>query len=193
MHDEQTSALIAQARTLNGVPAERLRLPFRNIRDVLALHAKTAGHKPYLIHYDADGTRHELSYVEFVARVHQVANLLYDDLKLQRGDTVAIMGHNHPDVVLIYFACWVVGIIVAPQNMSEDDARIAYILRNCSAKVVFALGDYVERAERILSGGDGTDGNLGVPNVLGMIQVDGAPQERYLHFREIVMRRPTTF
>jgi len=192
-HDSQTQANILQARTLNGLPPTRHLVPFRNIRECLALHAKTAGRRPYLIHYDEQGERQEFTYGEFTARVHQVANLLYDDLGLRRGDRVAVIGHNHPDVVLIYFACWVVGCAVAPQNVTEDDLRIAYIVRNCEAKVAFVLGDYMERAEHILHGGDGSEGQLGAPNVQGVIQVGGTPREGVVQFHEVVRSRPTSY
>ncbi|MCS6835226.1 MAG: acyl--CoA ligase [Anaerolineae bacterium] len=193
IHDLQIQTNIVQARTLHGIPPTRYQVPFRNIRDCLALHAKTSGRRPYLIYYDERGQRQELTYGEFTARVHQVANLLYDDLGLRRGDRVAVIGHNHPDVVLIYFACWVVGCAVAPQNVAEEDARIAYIIRNCEAKVAFVLGDYMERAERILRGGDGSEGQLGAPNVQGVIQVGGEPREGVVQFYEVVRSRPTSY
>lgn len=191
--DSHTLTNIFNAKTKDGVPPTRYKVPFRNLRDVLSLHAKVSSSKVYLVGYDSEGNRTELTYGEFVARAHQVANLLYDDLKVRRGDRIAVIGHNDIDVVVIYMACWIVGATVAPQNVTEDDLRIAFILRNSEAKLAFVLGTYLSRAERIIHGGNGQEGQLGAPNIKGMIQVGGDPNHDYLQFHEIVRSRPTTY
>ncbi len=181
--DIQTN--IVQARTYYPWPPTQHRTPFRNLRDALALHAKTSGSKPFLISYDAANQRDELTFVEFVARCHQVANLLFDDLGVQRGDRVAVMAHNAPEVVLIYMACWIIGAAVVPQNISEDDARIGFILRNSEAKLLFVQQPYQERARHILQQTD--------TRIQGVIQMGGEPTEGTLLFEEIVRSRSTTF
>ena len=100
--DSQTRANLYRAHFKDGVPPEARKVPFRNIRDLLALHSKTSGGKPFLIYYDDDDARLELSYAEFTARVHQAANFLYDDLGVRRGDRVATITYNHIDTVIIY-------------------------------------------------------------------------------------------
>jgi long-chain acyl-CoA synthetase len=187
--DPQTRANITHAQTLTHIPNTQRLTNFRNLRDVLALHAKVSSSKAFLIGYDADNQRTELTYVEFVARSHQIANLLYEDLGIRRGDRIAIMGHNATEIVLIYMACWIVGAVVCPQNVAEDDARIAYILRNSEAKLVFVMGAYLERAERIIYG----DGELGAPNIQGVIQIGGEKRSNMVEFFEVVANRSTTF
>lgn len=191
--DATTQANILHARTKDGIPPTRYKVPFRNIRDVLALHAKVSPHKPYLIAYDENGERSELTYGDFVARAHQIANLLYEDLGVRRGDRVAVFGHNHRDIVLIYMACWIVGATIAPQNATEDDARIAFILRNSEARVLFVLEAYLDRAEHIVRGGAGGEGELGAPNIENVVQVGGEARAGNLSFYEIVKNRPRTF
>ncbi len=189
--DEITLANIHAAQTVNGIPPEHRKVPYTNIRHALSLHARTAPEKTFLIHYDESGAREELSYAEFNARVHQVANFLHDDLGVKRGDRVATIAYNHSDTVLIYFACWVIGAAVVPQNVAEDDRRIAYILRNSEAQVCLARGEYLERAGRIINGAE-ADG-LGVPNIRQVVQVGGEPVEGYMQFHEEVRNRPTTY
>jgi long-chain acyl-CoA synthetase len=188
--DETALANIRAAQVVNGAPGSDYKIPFHNIRQVLSLHSKTTPDKTFLIHYDADGSREELNYIEFNARVHQTANLLYEDFGVRRGDRVAIIGHNHSDTVVIYLACWVLGAAVAPQNVAEDDPRIAFILRNSEAGVCLVRHNYLERAERIIHGAD--DG-LGAPNIRQMIQVGGEPDERYPHFQSLVKGMPTSY
>ena len=188
--DAVTEANIRQAHVKDGVPQEMRKVPHRNIRDVLSMHSKASGNKPYLIHYDEDGAREELSYAEFNARVHQAANFMYDDLGIRRGDRVATIAYNHVDTVLIYFACWVIGAAVAPQNVAEDDRRIGFILRNSEAKVCFARVEYLERAENIIAG---VDGDGGAPNIRQIVAVGGGGAGRYVDFHEAIASRPTTF
>ena len=188
--DAQTRANLRRAHIKDGVPQDRRKVPYRNIRDVLALHAKTSPRKPFLIFYDQNGARSEQTYADFTARVHQAANFLYEDLGLRRGDRVATISHNHSDSVIIYFACWVIGAAVAPQNVAEDDRRIAFILRNSEAKVCLARAEYIQRAERIISGEDGFGG---APNIQQIVQVGGEPTGERIHFQEALRDRPTAY
>lgn len=185
----QTQENIRRARTVNGLPPDQHRTPFRNLRDALALHAKVSANKVFLVAYDAHNQRTELSYIEFVARCHQVANLMYDDLGIQRGDRVAVMGHNAPEIVLIYMACWIIGAAVVPQNVAEDDNRIGYILRSSGAKLLFAMDAYVERAEHILQ----AEGEAGAPNIMGIVQIGGEERPGTVLFEDVVRGRSTTF
>src|SRR5690606_35308653 len=183
--DSTTLANIQAAQTVNGIPQHHYRVPFRNIRHLLSHHATVTPNKVFLIHYDAEGKREEYTYAEFNAAVHQAAGFLYDDLGVRRGDRVATIAYNHADTVILYFACWLIGAAVAPQNIAEDDRRIAFILRNSEAVVCFARAEYLERAERIIYGGE--DDGLGAANVRQIVTMGGAPTEKYLHFNtEIV-------
>ena len=188
--DPQTQANIHAVQHVHGVPPEARKVPFRNLRHLLSLHATVTPEKVFLIHYDGDGLREEYTYAEFNARVHQAAGFLYDDLGVRRGDRVATIAYNHVDTVVIYFACWLIGATVAPQNVAEDDRRIAFILRNSEAIVLLARVEYLERAERLVGGGE--DG-LGAANVRQIIQVGGAASERYPHFESEIANRPDTF
>jgi long-chain acyl-CoA synthetase len=189
--DAQTVANIHRAQHVHGIPPEQRLVPYRNIRHLLSQHAKTSPNATFLIFLDRDGQRESLSYADFNARAHQVANLLHDDLGVRRGDRVATLGYNHSDTVLIYFACWIIGAVAAPQNVAEDDRRIAFILRNSESVVCLVREEYLERAERIIHGDDSA--GLGAPSVRGIVQVGGAPGDRYPHFHTLVKNLPTTY
>ena len=188
--DAATVKKLHEAHMVHGLAPEAYQVPYRNIRHLLSLHAQTSPDKVYLIHYDADGKREALTYEEFNARVHQTAHFLYDDLGVRRGDRVATIAYNHSDTVILYFACWLIGAGVAPQNVSEDDKQIAFILRNSEAVVCFVRGEYMERALRIIHG---DEEGLGADNIRQIVQVGGEPTEGYLHFHELVKNLPTTF
>ena len=188
--DPATESKMYQAHIKDGIPPEMHKVPFRNFRDLLSLHSKTSGQKPFLIYYGENDKREEYNYGEFNARVHQVANFMYEDLGIRRGDRVATIAFNHVDTVLIYFACWVIGATVAPQNLTEDDRRIAFILRHSEAKVCFVRSEYLDRAQNIIRG---TDDDGGAPNIEQIIDVGGAPRDDYISFYDALENRPTTF
>ncbi len=190
IHNDATIANIQAARTVNGIPPHHHKVPFRNIRHLLSLHATTTPDRPFIIHYDGDGQREQLNFYEFNAQVHQAAGFLYDDLGVRRGDRVATIAYNHLDTVILYFACWLIGAAVAPQNVAEDDRRIAFILRNSEAKICFVRAEYLDRAETIIHGSD--DG-LGAANISQIIQMGGQPSDHYLHFTQEIANRPDTF
>ncbi|MFW5748099.1 MAG: class I adenylate-forming enzyme family protein [Chloroflexota bacterium] len=189
--DSATLANLEAARTVHGIPPGQRLVPLRNMRQALSLQAKTNGSRTYLIHIDADGNREEITYAEFNARVHQTANLLHDDLGVRRGDRVATLAYNHSDTVILYFACWIIGAAVAPQNIAEDDQRIAFILRNSESVVCLVRSEYLDRAERIINGSE-ADG-LGAPNIRQIVTMGGEPTDRYPHFNALVRNLPTTY
>lgn len=181
---DETAAKLRQAQTKDGYPPQARKVPFRNIRDLLSMQAKTSANKTFIIFYDAQDESLALNYAEFTARVHQAANFMYEDLGVRRGDRVATIAFNHIDTVLIYFACWVIGATVAPQNVSEDDRRIAFILRDSGAAVCFVRSEYLARAEKIIAD---------APNITQVIEVGQRSCQAYLNFYEALKNRPTTF
>lgn len=147
--EAETQKKIEQARTLRGVaPAGHL-IPYRHIGHLLAMRTNESPDKVFLIHYDSSGRREQFTYAQFTGRVNQFANLLVNQLGVQRGDRIATVGHNHSLITFIYFAAWKIGAAVAPQNVTEDDQRIAYIIHNAEAKVLFCFPEYTGRVEAI--------------------------------------------
>ncbi|MDX1993303.1 MAG: class I adenylate-forming enzyme family protein [bacterium] len=188
--DAATLEKIHQAQHLDGHPPEHRRVPFLNMRHLLSLNAKTAGRQTYMIHIDGDGSKEKFDYAEFNVRVHQIANFLHEDLGVQRGDRVATIAYNHAETAMIYFACWIIGAAVAPQNVAEDDRRIAYILRSSEAVICLVRPEYLDRAEHIIHS---SEEGLGAPNIRAIVQFGGEPDERYLHLNSLVKNLPMTY
>jgi long-chain acyl-CoA synthetase len=186
--DQATQDKILEARTLRGRPPTQRMVPYRSVRHMLENRASESPDKVYLIHYDADGNREKFTYGEFNAKVNQAVYLL-KDLGVQRGDRIATIGYNHSDLVLIYFAAWKLGAAVAPQNVAEDDKRIAFILRNSEAVVVFAREEYLERAEMVVHS---SEEELGADNVREIVQIEGTPHDGYRHMHNSLKNYPTT-
>ncbi|MEM8529350.1 MAG: class I adenylate-forming enzyme family protein [Chloroflexota bacterium] len=145
----QTMANILSARTVRDVAPDVYMTPYANIADVLETHTRTQPEKLFLTYYDDVGKPLTYSYAQFSARVAQVAHFLVHDCGVQRGERVATISYNHPDTVFVYFACWLIGATVAPQNVAEDDVRIAFILRNAEARIILTRPEYMDRIKRI--------------------------------------------
>jgi long-chain acyl-CoA synthetase len=190
MHpDAQTLANIRAARTYHERPPEQYLVPYRHIAHLLECRAHESPDKVFLIAYDADGARTEFTYAQFNAQVNRAANLL-QSLGIQHGDRVATLAYNHAETVILYFACWKLGATLAPQNVAEDDARIAFILRNSEAVALFVRDEYLERAAHILSGAaEGT----GAPNIRRVVQMGGAPRDSSLHFGAALAEQSAAF
>lgn len=141
--------LINQARTVAGHPFAELRLRYTSIGDMLDRRSNEQPDTPYLIFYDDDGLRTELTYAAFRALVERTAAFLRS-AGVRLGDRVAVVAHNHADTVVQYFAAWWIGATAVPVNVGEDDARITYILRNSGARVAFVRGEYMARLRSLI-------------------------------------------
>ena len=78
----------------------------------------------------------EFAYVEILARV-QVVSAALDACGLERGDRVAILSENRLEWALTDFGCLCNGLVDVPVYPSLTAQHIAYILRDCRAKLVF--------------------------------------------------------
>ena len=144
------AANIRKARTLRELAPEDYQVPYRSFAALMEERAKSTPEKTFLTYYNDDsGEKSAFTYAQFNRRVNQVANLLRDEYAVKRGETVATVSFNHPDAIFAFFACWKLGAVATPQNVSEDDSRIAFILRNAQCRVALVRPEYVERVRGI--------------------------------------------
>ncbi len=145
---ETIDRLLARARTTARTSPLNGQIHYHSIGDLLTFQVTQYQNKPWLIYYTEDGVRSEFSYSEFYALVCKTANFFRDN-KISHGDRVATVSHNHPDAVVQYFAAWLVGAVVVPINVGEDDRRISFILQNAEVKLAFVRCEYTARIEKI--------------------------------------------
>lgn len=148
--DPATAANIARARTFEGLPATAYQVEWRSLADLLARRAAERGGAELLAYFnDQTGETERFSYADFFARASRIANLLVNEHGVRRGERVATVAYNHPDTVAIYAACWLIGAAVAPQNIGEDDGRIAFILDNAATRVLLTRPEYAGRVRAL--------------------------------------------
>ncbi|MBO6621661.1 MAG: acyl--CoA ligase [Balneola sp.] len=118
--------------------------------DIVRLLKKGIGNTdPFLIYRDKEGNKTQLNYREFYDSVLDTARF-FQSKDLQTGDKIATISHNHWHTVVQYFAAWFCGLVVVPVNLSEDDQRIEYILKNAGVKMALVREEYVSRIKEIV-------------------------------------------
>ncbi|WP_310498407.1 AMP-binding protein [Sandarakinorhabdus sp.] len=97
-------------------------------------HAASDPGRPAII---MAGTGETLSYAGLEARSNQVAHLLRQ-LGLARGDTIAVMMHNHIDFLPICWGAQRAGLIYVAMSTKLTPDEAGYIIADSGAKAVFA-------------------------------------------------------
>ena len=99
------------------------------------------------------GDAETLSYGEMWARVRKMAALLRHGLGLSRGDRVAFLGYNSPEMLVLLFACARTGMILVPLNWRLAPPEHAFTLNNCGAAALFCEPEFLATADAALPAG----------------------------------------
>lgn len=91
-----------------------------------------------------------ITYAVFAAHIRRVAAMLHDDLGIARGDRVAFLGLNSPEMLAILFACARLGAMLVPLNWRLAPPEHLYILQDSGAKVLFCEDEFADGAASIL-------------------------------------------
>ncbi len=74
----------------------------------------------------------ELSYAALAQRIAEAARALKSQLGVSRGDRVAILAANHPDYLVLLYACARLGAMLVPINWRLAVPEQVYILRDAA-------------------------------------------------------------
>jgi len=170
---------ILSARSLNGSPPTESIVPYRNIRNLMETRVDRYEDHPYLIFFDEDGHRTEYSYREFYEQACKSANLLLAN-GIRSGDRIATLAYNHSDTVVQYFGAFLIGAVVVPLNVGEDDDRLSYILNNSGTRLLFVRQEFIDRVKRI---------RPGLRHLEFVISVGSQRHDPYPHFHEELARQ----
>jgi long-chain acyl-CoA synthetase len=103
--------------------------------------------RPDAMRYKQGGQWRTLSHKEIEERVTRLAAAL-NAMGVERGDRVAILSENRPEWAITDYACLCLGLTDAPLYPTLPGNQIAYILNDCSAKVI--LVSTREQLQKIL-------------------------------------------
>ncbi len=114
--------------------------------DLSRIIERWAGHFPskVALHFHGEDT----TYAELWRRIEHASR----HLDAGKGDRVAWLGYNHPDMLVLLFAAARRGAILVPLNWRLTTAEHKRILEDCRPKLVFSDAEFAEAA-----------GKLGVP------------------------------
>src|SRR5256714_12175478 len=102
-----------------------------DLADLIERNAAFAPDKP-AIHF-SDST---LTYAAFAARIAAAARALKSQLGIGRGDRVAILSLNHPDYLVLLYACARLGAMLVPLNWRLAVPEQVFILTDASVKAL---------------------------------------------------------
>ncbi|HEX8664402.1 MAG TPA: AMP-binding protein [Beijerinckiaceae bacterium] len=78
-----------------------------------------------------------LTYSAFAARVEAAARALKAELKVGRGDRVAVLSQNRPDYLVLLYACARLGAMLVPLNWRLAVPEQLFILTDAAAGALF--------------------------------------------------------
>jgi fatty-acyl-CoA synthase len=102
-----------------------------NLSELIARNAAFAPDKPALRYA---GT--SLTYAAFWQRIVVAADALKSQLGVGRGDRIAILSANHPDYLVLLYACARLGALLVPLNWRLAVPEQLYILADASPKAL---------------------------------------------------------
>ena len=88
----------------------------------------------------------DITYQRFAETVRRYARTLKLDYRVKRGDRVAYLGLNSPNVVYLLFACARIGAIFSPLNWRLTVPEHVYILSDSAATLLFCDHDFKDTA-----------------------------------------------
>ena len=91
----------------------------------------------------------EISYRALAARIEAAARVLARDFAVGRGNRVAHLGLNHPDTLVLLFACARLGAILLPLNWRLAPPEHAFMLRDSGATLLIAEPEFAEHVGAI--------------------------------------------
>ena len=92
----------------------------------------------------------DYSYAELAELVARQAAVLHDELGVRRGDRVAYLGLNRPEVFILMLACARIGALYLPLNWRLTANEHAYILGNAEPAVLVAERAFTDATAAIL-------------------------------------------
>jgi len=91
----------------------------------------------------------EVTYRSFSEKVHKHARTLKHVYGIGRGDRIAFLGMNHPDLLYLFFACARLGAIFLPLNWRLAVPEHLFILKDATAKLLICDAEFEKHANKL--------------------------------------------
>ena len=87
------------------------------------------------------------SYNQILTHINQFADLLEN----VKGQRIVIFSENRPEWIIALYAAWKKGALVVPIDVLSSHEDVAYIMQDCSPKVVFCSREKSEFIHQVLT------------------------------------------
>ncbi len=91
----------------------------------------------------------DLSYAGLARKVNQLADSMANHLNIGRGDRVAYLGLNSPEIVVLLFACARIGAVLMPLNWRLAEPEHRFMLGQAEPSAIFVEPDFVRHIESL--------------------------------------------
>lgn len=120
----------------------------------------------------------EWTYAEFNHCAEQCAEYLSTELRINKGDMVAVYSINSAEHVLLYAACVKTGAVLVPLNFRLTPGEMQMQINDCRPKVLFYSDEYEKQTRELANGQTGTT-VLPLENVAKLLSARNTPEGSY--------------
>ncbi|MDQ1005323.1 fatty-acyl-CoA synthase [Neobacillus niacini] len=104
--------------------------------------------KAALVYYSADGEQTTYTYEALNKQVNQVAHSLLE-AGVQKGDRIAVISKNSPEIVILSYALLKVGAWYTPFNFMLKAEEISQLIHTSRPRMFFVDKDHIEQVHSI--------------------------------------------
>lgn len=122
---------------------------------------------------------HTRTYGETNRRADAFAHHLVEH-GIVRGDRVAILSENRPEVMEAMFGCWKAGVAAAPLNARFTPAEIAYHVNDADPRILVVGDELAATAKRVMDR---------CPSVEHVVQIDGDQLDGFESWDDVMAER----
>lgn len=83
------------------------------------------------------GENKKYTYFEFSQEIKKMASFLHNQLKVKKGDRIAVLSQNREEYFITYFACAQLGLVVVPLNIRLTAKELVFQIKDSGSKVIF--------------------------------------------------------
>jgi acetyl-CoA synthetase len=136
-----------------------------------------------MIYEDEAGRVSAHTFAEFRARSNQLARALRR-LGVNRGDRVALVLSQRPELAVVHLAAYKLGAIVLPLATLFGPEALEYRMRDAGVRVAVTDADNLDRLLRV---------KKALPDLAHVMCIDRADAEGALDYRQLLEREPDSF
>ncbi len=89
------------------------------------------------------------NYLELNQRVNALANYLEQELKLKKGDRIAVYSKNRAEYVFLFFACIKTGIILVPLNFRLTPRELDILIHDAEPQLLLFESEYADQVQNL--------------------------------------------